>query len=263
VRLPKINECESDFEREFGWGDDTRQFFHPKRRKPGPFSYHLRMQHVLELFSRYLPQPAEVADIACAAGNFALTLAESGYGVTAVDLLEDLLRYAKRKHTSGNIQFVQANLMDYRHPTPLDGILMGEVIEHVAWPEDLLAAAHRNLRPGGLLVITTPNGEYGGNDLPTFSQISSDRREFEGRQFHHGHHLFLYTEKELKNLLESRGFELLEGRVFNSHYLTKSGFLRYFFSEHGLRKLDDHLSPWKFRGGSSANMMVVAARRLA
>ncbi len=261
MRLPAFEECTTDFQREFGYGDDVRQFFHPKARKPGPFSYHLRMHHVLESFADFLPPPAEIADIACAAGNFALVLAEAGYRVTGVDLLEDLLDYARKKKTTGEIDFVQGNLMEYRHPRALDGILMGEVMEHVAWPEQLVAAAHENLRPGGIFVVTTPNGSYGGNDIPTFSAITEDRREFEGKQFHHGHHLFLYTPDELRVLLEKGGFEVLRLEVFNSHYLTKSGFFRYFFTKNFLKVLDRWCSRLPFRGGGSANMMVAVARR--
>lgn len=236
MRLPSIEECQTDFQRDVGYGDYVRQFFHPMRRKPGPFSYHLRLHKVVSAFQEYLKPSSEVADVACAAGNFALTLAEKGFKVTAVDLLEDLLDYAKKKHTSGEIKFVKCNLMDYRHPHPIDGILMGEVIEHVAWPEQLIESAKQNLKTGGIFVVTTPNGEYGGNDLPTFSQIG-DRSKFEAEQFHHGHHLFLYTPGELKSLLEKGGFEVLRVEVFNSHYLTKN-VLRWLVPFEALIKLD-------------------------
>lgn len=262
MRLPAIHECENDFQRQYGYGDDVRQFFHPRPRKPGPFSYHLRMHQVLRAFRDFLPPPAEVADVACAAGNFALMLAESGYQVTGVDLLADFLRYAEKKKTGGRIEFVQGNLMEYRHPRPLDGLLMGEVIEHVAWPERLIESAAANLRKGGIFVVTTPNGDYGGNDLPTFKDVKGgDRKAFEAVQFDPSRHLFLYTPAELHELLEAGGFEVLRLEVFNSHYLTKSGFLRYFFSVEALKRLDRRLSKLTFLKGSSANMMYAVARR--
>jgi len=262
MRLPSIEECENDFQRNYGYGDDVRQFFHPRPRKPGPFSYHLRMHHVLSAFRDFLPPPARVADMACAAGNFALKMAEEGYEVTGVDLIDDFLRYARRKRTTGAIEFVHGNLMEYRHPQQLDGLLMGEVIEHVAWPENLIASAKENLKAGGLFVITTPNGTYGGNDLPTFRHVAgTDRKSFEAVQFDPSKHLFLYTPEELRSLLEAGGFELLRLETFNSHYLTKSGFARYFFSLKALKWLDRRLSRVAFRGGSSANMMYAVARK--
>lgn len=262
MRLPAIEECENDFQRQYGYGDDVRQFFHPRPRKPGPFSYHLRMHQVLSAFRDFLPAPAEVADVACAAGNFALMLAESGYRVTGVDLLADFLRYAEKKKTGGKIEFVQGNLMEYRHPRPLDGLLMGEVIEHVAWPEKLIASAAANLRQGGIFVLTTPNGEYGGNDLPTFRDVKNgDRKAFEAVQFDPSRHLFLYTPGELRALLEAGGFEVLRLEVFNSHFLTKSGFVRYFFTVGALKRIDRKLSRLPFLKGSSANMMYAVARK--
>lgn len=263
MRLPSIEECETDFQREYGYGDDIRQYFHPYPRKPGPFSYHLRLRHVLNAFTEFLPAPARVADVACAAGNFALLLAEKGYQVTGVDLLEDFLSYARKKRTGGEIQFVSGNLMDYRHSQPLDGLLMGEVIEHVAWPEKLVASAFANLREGGIFVVTTPNGRYGGNDLPTFKDITSDRKKFEAMQFHHGHHLFLYTPEELAELLQNGGFEVLKVSVFNSHHLTQRTVLRYFFPMWMLLAADHFFSKLPLLGGSSANMMIAVARRKA
>jgi 2-polyprenyl-3-methyl-5-hydroxy-6-metoxy-1,4-benzoquinol methylase len=262
MRLPGIEECENDFQRQYARGDDERQFFHPRPRKPGPFSYHLRMHQVLRAFQDFLPAPAEVADVACAAGNFALRLAEQGYRVTGVDLLDDFLRYARRKRTNGDIEFVQGNLMSYRHPHPLDGVLMGEVIEHVAWPENLIASAHANLRQGGIFVLTTPNGTYGGNDLPTFRDVAGgDRKKFEAVQFDPSKHLFLYTPDELRALLEQGGFEVLRLEVFNSHFLTKSGFVRYFFTVNGLKRLDRGLARLPFKNGNSSNMMIAVARK--
>ncbi len=263
MRLPEIEECENDFQRQYGYGDDVRQFFHPRPRKPGPFSYHLRMHQVLRAFRDFLPPPAEIADVACAAGNFALMLAEVGYRVTGIDLLSDFLKYAEKKKTKGDIDFIQGNLMSYKHPRPLDGLLMGEVIEHVAWPEKLIESAAVNLRAGGIFVVTTPNGEYGGNDLPTFAEVrEGDRKKFEAVQFDPSRHLFLYTPGELKELLVSGGFEVLRLEVFNSHFLTKSGFFRYFFTVSALKSLDRTLSALPFMKGSSANMMYAVARKL-
>ena len=263
MRLPSIQECENDFQREYGYGDDIRQFFNPHMRRPGPFSYHLRMHQVLNAFAEFLPPPAQVADVACAAGNFALMLAERGYKVTGVDLLEDFLSYARKKRTQGEIEFRRGNLMDYRHPTPLDGLLMGEVIEHVAWPEHLIRAAFENLREGGIFVLTTPNGEFAGEDLPTFKEISKDRSKFEAAQFHHGKHLFLYTPDEIHGLLEQGGFEVLRVETFNSTYLTKSGVFRFLFTARALERMDKFFSRLPIRGRSSANMMYAVARRKA
>ncbi|MCO5143411.1 MAG: methyltransferase domain-containing protein [Oligoflexia bacterium] len=261
MRLPSEAECKNEFQKDFCYGDDVRQYFHPNPRKPGPFSYHLRMHHVITAFQRFLPAPAKVADMACAAGNFAITLSEKGYDVTGVDLLDDFLDYARKKPTQGSIQFVQGNLMEYQHSSQLDGILMGEVIEHVAWPEKLIASAYKNLRPGGLFVLTTPNGDYGGNDLPTYKEISQDRKAFEAKQFDPSHHLFLYTPEELKSLLSAGGFEVLLLDVFNSHFLTKSGMFRYFFSMDMLKAIDRMLSPLPFKKGNSSNMMIAVGRK--
>jgi SAM-dependent methyltransferase len=56
-------------------------------------------------------------------------------------------------------QFIEADL-DARLPFDdgvADGIHANQVIEHIHEPVRFLTEAHRTLRPGGLLVVTTPN----------------------------------------------------------------------------------------------------------
>ncbi len=57
-----------------------------------------------------------------------------------------------------------------------------EIIEHVAHPLELLGHLKNFLEPGGRLMLTTPNGSYFRNKLPTYSEVQ-DFSELETRQF--------------------------------------------------------------------------------
>jgi len=62
---------------------------------------------------------------------------EAGYDVVHADITGDLTALIARG--------------------PFDVIVAGEIIEHLPAPQALLASAHELLRPGGKLVLTTPN----------------------------------------------------------------------------------------------------------
>ena len=49
---------------------------------------------------------------------------------------------------------VVADFTTYRHPYPVDLILCLEVLEHTPKWAEIIKAAHRNLKPGGTLILT-------------------------------------------------------------------------------------------------------------
>ena len=161
-RVPE-SELETDFERQFAWGDDERHLYNPNRRKAAVMAAELRLETVISLVNRFATTGKTVGDFASAQGNFGLLLAEQGYQVTAVDIKPEFLNYSLKKHTHGKFETVLANIIEYRHHQPFDVVLLGEIIEHVAFPLDLLKSAYENLKPGGILVLTTPNGNEFGN----------------------------------------------------------------------------------------------------
>ncbi len=260
MRRVSESELASDFEREIPWGDDERHYYHPKKKKASVFSYFIRLEAVIDLVRRFSTGP-RVLDVACAQGNFALLLAEAGFDVTALDLSEEFLAYAKKKYSHGKIEFIHANVMDYQSGQPFDTVICGEVIEHVAYPKDLLAAASRNLKTGGHLILTTPNGNEWGSPLKTYSEIE-DVSALIPRQFHFGDHLFLYTENELRSLLSECGFETVEVTKFNSAYLSQMKGLRYLFPISLLRWAEKKTRSWKKKGKDSTNGLIVVARKI-
>src|SRR5437763_1936203 len=69
-RVPE-SELETDFERQYGWGDDERYLYNRNRRKASVFGHMLRIEEVLRLVRQYSPG-RRVADLASAQGNFGL-----------------------------------------------------------------------------------------------------------------------------------------------------------------------------------------------
>src|SRR5262245_48119639 len=159
------------------------------------YSYHNRTKQTLKLLSEVLLPGARVLDIAAAQGNFSLSMAEMGYDVTWNDLRADLADYVRMKYETGSINFAPGNAFELRFPYLFDAILITEIIEHVAHPDEFLTKMATLVRPGGYVVMTTPNGAYIRNTLPKFSDCP-DPSAYESIQFKpnsDGHIFLLHT----------------------------------------------------------------------
>jgi 2-polyprenyl-6-hydroxyphenyl methylase/3-demethylubiquinone-9 3-methyltransferase len=187
-------------------------------RNPGyAYAYESRRRETLRMLTEVLAPGARVLDIAAAQGNFSLTLAEMGYKVTWNDLRGDLAEYVRLKHERGEIDFAPGNAFELSFPTPFDAVLITEVIEHVAHPDEFLAKTAQLVRPGGYVVMTTPNGAYFRNTLPKFSECP-DPRIFESVQFRPNAdgHIFLLHPDELPMLAARAGLELEQVSLFTN-----------------------------------------------
>jgi 2-polyprenyl-3-methyl-5-hydroxy-6-metoxy-1,4-benzoquinol methylase len=191
------------------------------------YAYRNRFRKTLELITEVLPKGARILDIAAAQGNFSLTLAELGYDVTWNDLRAEIAGYVQLKYEHGKIEFVPGNAFEIVFPSCFDGVLMTEIIEHVAHPDDFLAKCSSLVRPGGYVFMTTPNGAYFKNKLPKFSECP-DPSVYERLQFQPNDdgHIFLLHPDEVEVLANRAGlrldhFVLFTNSLTNGHVKTE------------------------------------------
>ena len=184
------------------------------------YAYENRRRQTVDMFREVLKPGASILDIAAAQGNFSLTLAELGYNVTWNDLRADLVDYVRAKRDQGNITFAPGNAFELRFPSQFDAVLITEIIEHVAHPDEFLKNAAKLVKPGGYIIMTTPNGKYFRNKLPKFSDCA-DPSIFESVQFgpNSDGHIFLLHEDEVISFAEASGI-LIEKFVLFTNPLT-------------------------------------------
>lgn len=101
--------------------------------------------------------PGTALDLACGEGRNALWLAELGWRVSAVDFsavgLQKGAAAEQRSPAPHPIDWICADVTDYRHPQPVDLVLLSYL--QVIAPErrGVVRAAAGTLAPGGVLVI--------------------------------------------------------------------------------------------------------------
>lgn len=102
----------------------------------------------------------QVADIACGTGYGSefLKLTGGASSVTGVDICPDAIHYANQKHAPDGVRFICADGESTGlDNASLDAIVSFETIEHVPSDVKLLAEFARLLKPGGVLICSTPN----------------------------------------------------------------------------------------------------------
>jgi SAM-dependent methyltransferase len=184
--------------------------------------------YVREVLTRELPPPADLADLGAAPGAQSISLARAGYRVTAVDLGEASEAWGGEQSGTmesalarAGVELVVWDLEQVPYPFPaesFDIVLLTEVLEHLReYPLQALSEVSRILRPGGLLLLTTPNAASLQNRLRLALGGSVHTRLHDWMfGLPHARHAREYTVVELQELVRQAGLYLLfvEGRHF-------------------------------------------------
>lgn len=196
---------------------DEEEIYHRVRVRGYAYAYWNRQRRTLEAIDRVAQSGATILDIAGAQGNFSLLLAERGYNVTWNDLRADLVDYISLKHEKGNIHYAPGNAFDLGFKNEFDVVLITEIIEHVAHPDEFLKKVSQLVKPGGYIVMTTPNGAYFLNKLPRFSDCP-DPSIFEDEQFkpNSDGHIFLLHSDEIESLAQATKLDLIDLQLFTN-----------------------------------------------
>lgn len=206
--------------------NDLREIWDPTIERHMYHCYHNQLDVYVRLAERYAA--ASVLDVGCAQGTLALTLAERDRIVTGVDIRPAFLEYARSRWERGDVRFVAANIFDEPSLGVFDMVFANQIIEHVVYPAELLRKLARYVRPGGVLVVTTPNHDYFRSSLPSYRELG-DPKQHEHKQFTAGggDHFFAYTEEELRAAAGAAGLEVAETLYFETPFISGHFFVRF------------------------------------
>lgn len=102
---------------------------------------------------------ARVLDVGTGLGYLAYALARDGFRATGLDVSDEAADRARRRFGD---HYAVGNLFDWarERPAEYDAVVMLELIEHVERPREWIEAGLRLLRPGGSLILSTPDRAF-------------------------------------------------------------------------------------------------------
>lgn len=157
-----------------------------------------RMDEILARVERHVT-PGRLLDVGCGLGFMVGVAGRRGWDAHGVDLNADAVAWA-REHVSPQIDVGTLDGLDVPEGS-FDCVTLLDIIEHVADPRTELASVRRALRPGGLLVIVTPDaGSVVSRALG--SHWLEMKRAPE--------HLHFFSRRGLSQMLSLEGFTTLE-----------------------------------------------------
>lgn len=160
-----------------------------------------------QLMQNYLPkEKVKFLDVGSGSGFFLRILKKHGYDYdyTGLDFSEEQIELAKKEGTT----VLKADLND---TLPLDDnsfdiILASEIIEHIYDTDKFLEELHRLLKPGGKLILTTPNIASLGERIRLLRGIRPAAIDVSVRNT--PAHIHGFTLADLKDLFKSAGLKL-------------------------------------------------------
>ena len=87
-----------------------------------------------------------------------------------------------------------------------DIVLAGEIVEHIVDTESFLREIHRVLRPGGAVLLSTPNILWWKHRLALLAGRYPDALDYRTRYGDDFGHVRIFTPKLMRGLLEETGF---------------------------------------------------------
>lgn len=153
---------------------------------------------LIEIIRPHLPAGSRLIDFGAGSGELSQKLIEAGFYVAAIEPASErqqslLARIGAHEHWLG--------FLDDQPQGSFDAVLLVEVLEHVSADDapSLLTRAISYLRPGGFLVITTPNNE----DIKAAEAYCPDCNQL----FHPWQHLQSLTYTSLLELTSLHGIQ--------------------------------------------------------
>lgn len=164
------------------------------------------LRHVLGLLSQ-IERGAKILDAGCGGGDFSIGLHEAGYTVFGSDLSVSAIAHAR---SAGTGRYEVASLYDHlAEPFGIncfDAIVCVEVIEHLYSPARFVMRAHEALRPGGLLIVSTPYWGY----LKNVVLALTNRMDRALTALWEGGHIKHFSRTTLTKLMEQQGFQTVK-----------------------------------------------------
>jgi 2-polyprenyl-3-methyl-5-hydroxy-6-metoxy-1,4-benzoquinol methylase len=209
-----------EYEEEYFEGDPQNDGGYGKYTEQSSWRLDKAERQLNEIMEITKLQSGTVLDVGSSYGYFRKALDKKGFAHDGIEISEYACKITKMIYGyetyQGTLTKHAPNLI-----SKYDLITLWDVIEHVANPKALLNEVYQCLKPGGVLVIKTPNLD--ALEVQILGEYNySFKRE----------HLVYFTAEYLNKIALSSGFK-------NIHMTSNSHFLKGFIGEKDTKKLAD------------------------
>lgn len=157
------------------------------------------------------PARARVLDAGCGEGQLSYRLAKLGYSVTGIDLPGPSLEKARALLASSDYRWdiIAGSVEEFGAVNPsFDAVVSIEVIEHLYRPVTFLKNMARALRPGGILILSTPYHGW----LKNVAISTLGLWDWHHQALDEGNHIKFWSKRTLSAALAKAGLEAVEWR---------------------------------------------------
>lgn len=164
----------------------------------------------VDLVKKYAAS-GDLLDVGCSTGIFLEKAREAGFSVWGLDLSEYACQASRTRLGLGEDRIIQsgiagAAILDQKK---FDIITAWDVIEHCAQPREDLARMAAALKPGGVLVLRTPNtSSIFFQTALWLSRATLGRVKFPLLSLYHSDHLVYFNPQSLGRMLERAGLQV-------------------------------------------------------
>ena len=152
-----------------------------------------------------LDRPQRVLDVGCSTGYLAERLQQRGATVVGLEMDERAAELARRFCSAVHVGDVETMELPFE-PGSFDAIVCGDLVEHLRDPQAFLERLRPLLRPGGRLVLSTPNIANWAMRLG----LLFGRFRYTEWGILDKTHTHLFTRNTLRECLEAAGYRIEE-----------------------------------------------------
>jgi 2-polyprenyl-3-methyl-5-hydroxy-6-metoxy-1,4-benzoquinol methylase len=165
-------------------------------------SWHIRLN--LKRWAKQAPENASILDAGMGFGQYSYFLSgmKPGFAIKGVDVKQEQIDDCNNFfHRIGrnNASFAFADLTAFTEPASYDLVLSVDVMEHILEDVKVFENFHTSLKPGGMVLISTPS-DQGGSDV----------HDHEEESFIEEHVRDGYNIDEIQEKLRKAGFSRTE-----------------------------------------------------
>lgn len=162
---------------------------------------------------RYTPPHARWLDLGCGDGVITAAIAAFADAVVGVDISDRNIAVANEMRARPNTRYVHAAVEEperYADGRPFDAVSAFEVLEHVYDPATFLRDAVAQLRPDGVLLLSTPNAASLTRRLKRWFRPLVRRAGYADADALIEEHHREYTLPDLRRLARDVGLEIIK-----------------------------------------------------